>query len=70
MELGTAAQSHAGFAMMAQTLQNATMGADIVTKTLGAVNQLNAGTGGAQQPVDTRAVAEATGKGLRIDAAV
>ncbi|WP_031386913.1 hypothetical protein [Desulfonatronum thiodismutans] len=70
MELGTAAQSQTGIAMMAQTLQNATMGADIVTKTLGAVNQLNAGAGGAAQPVDTRAVAEATGKGLRIDAAV
>lgn len=70
MELGTAAQSQAGFAMMAQTLQNATMGMDVVTKTLGAANQFNAGTGGAQQPVDARAVAEATGKGLKVDAAV
>ncbi|SMP71153.1 hypothetical protein [Desulfonatronum lacustre] len=70
MELDTAAQSQTGIAMMAQTLQNATMGADIVTKTISAGNQINAGAGGAQQPVDTRAVAEATGKGLRIDAAV
>lgn len=70
MELGGTAQTQAGMAMMAQTLQNSTMGMDVVTKTIGAVNQANAGTGGGEQSSDTRAVAEATGKGLRINATV
>ncbi|WP_045221082.1 hypothetical protein [Desulfonatronum thioautotrophicum] len=70
MELGSAAQSQAGVAMMAQTLQNATMGVDVVTKTLGAASQVNAGAGGGEANADIRAVAEATGKGLKINATV
>ncbi|TVQ98274.1 MAG: hypothetical protein EA399_10890 [Desulfovibrionales bacterium] len=70
MELGSAAQGQAGAAMMAQTLQNATMGVDVVTKTLGAASQVNTGAGGGESNTDSRAVAEATGKGLKINATV
>lgn len=70
MELDTAAQRQTGMAMMAQTLQDATMGVDMAPKKLGAANQPSAGAGGAEQHVGNRAVAEATGKGLRIEAAI
>ncbi len=69
MELGGTAQSQAGFAMMAQTLQNATMGADVVSKTLTAVNQINTGSGNSDQDFQTKVLmAEAAGKGLSLDA--
>lgn len=71
MELGGAAQSQAGFAMMAQTLQNSTMGADVVSKTLNAVNQVGNGSGNADQDFQTKVMmAEATGKGVSLDANV
>jgi hypothetical protein len=44
MEIGST-QGPASMAMLAKTLQNSTMGADVVSKTLDAVNQM--GSGGA-----------------------
>ncbi|WP_233248569.1 hypothetical protein [Desulfonatronum sp. SC1] len=42
MEIGSA-QGQASMAMLAKTLQNSTMGADVVSKTLDAVNQMGSG---------------------------
>ncbi len=42
MEIGST-QGSASMAMLAKTLQNSTMGADVVFKTLDAVNQMGSG---------------------------
>jgi len=73
MELGSMAQGQSGMAMMAQTMQNQqTMGMDVVTKTINSVNQQgNNGGGNADQEFQTQVMmAEATGKGVSLDASV
>jgi hypothetical protein len=73
MELGSMAQGQSGMAMMAQTMQNQqTMGMDVVTKTINSVNQQgNNGGGNADQEFQTKVMmAEATGKGVSLDASV
>ena len=70
MEIGST-QGQAGFAMLATTLQNASMGADVVSKTLNAVNQVGNGalnSNNADQDFQTKVLmADAVGKGASLD---
>ncbi|WP_045217584.1 hypothetical protein [Desulfonatronovibrio magnus] len=70
MEIGST-QGQAGMAMLATTLQNATMGADVVSKTLNAVNQVGNGamnSNNADHDFQTKVLmAGAMGKGEILD---
>lgn len=73
MEIGSA-QGQAGFAMLATTLQNATMGADVVSKTLNAVNQVGNGalnSNNADYDFQSKVLmADAVGKGASLDLSI
>lgn len=69
MEIGST-QGQAGMAMLAKSLQNETMGAEIISKTLNAVNQLGSNANNTNSDFDfqTKVLqAAATGKGLQLD---
>lgn len=70
MEIGST-QGQAGFAMLANTLQNATMGADVVSKTLNTVNQVGTGASNSNSAdfdfQNKVLMADAVGKGSSLD---
>ncbi len=70
MEIGSA-QGQAGMAMLAKSLQEATVGADVITKTLNTMNQLGNGSNNnsnSDYDFQTKVLtANAIGKGTGLD---
>jgi hypothetical protein len=72
MEIG-APQAQAGMAIMAKSLQEATVGADVINKTLNTVNQLGSGSNNTNSDYDFQTkvlMAGALGKGENLSTAV
>lgn len=69
MEIGST-QGQAGMAMLAKSLQEATVGADVITKTLNTMNQLGNGSNNSNSDYDFQTkvlTANAIGKGAGLD---
>lgn len=71
MEIGST-QAQAGMAMMAKSLQEATVGADVVNKTLNTMNQMGGGSSNnSDYDFQTKVLmAGALGKGENLNTAV
>jgi hypothetical protein len=72
MEIG-ATQGQSSMAMLAKNLQNSTMGADVISKTLNTMNQLGSGTNNTDSDYDFQSkvlMAGAIGKGENLNLAV